>query len=225
MPAPKKPFDIDEAIQRLRKAAAGLPKAAMFALAEEGFTSPFQQLVACLISVRTLDEVSEPAARELLTRAPNPEAMVLLSVSEIDQLIRRSTFHARKAEQILAMAQRIETEFGGELPCDRAVLESFAGIGPKCANLTLGIACGQPRVSADVHVHRVTNRWGYVQTSAPEQTSLVLEEILPVEYRVEINSLLVPFGKHICTGPRPLCPTCPLLEMCQQVGVVEPDRG
>lgn len=217
----KKPFDIHTAAARLRLATAELPKAAMFALAEEGFTSLFQQLVACLISVRTRDETSLPAALELLRRAPTPQAVAEMSPHQIDALIQQSTFHVRKAVQIHAMALRITKEMGGELPSDSELLQSFEGIGPKCAHLALGIACGQPRISVDVHVHRVTNRWGYVQTSSPEQTMRALEAVLPEAYHIEINSLLVPFGKHICTGLRPRCPTCPLLDMCQQVGVTE----
>jgi endonuclease III len=217
----KKPFNIHTAVERLRLATAGLPKAAMFALAQEGFTSLFQQLVACLISVRTRDETSLPAARELLRRAPTPQAVAEMSPNQVDVLIQQSTFHARKAVQIHAMALRILKEMGGELPCDSELLQSFEGIGPKCAHLALGIACGQPRISVDVHVHRVTNRWGYVHTSSPEQTMRALEALLPEAYYIEINSLLVPFGKHICTGVRPRCPTCPLLDMCQQVGVTE----
>ena len=96
---------------------------------------------------------------------------------------------------------------------------SFSGVGLKCANRTVGIACGQMRVSADVHVHRVTNRWGYIMTASPEASSQALESKLPRQYWVEINQLLVPFGKHICTGRLPRCSTCPVLEYCQQVGV------
>ena len=98
-------------------------------------------------------------------------------------------------------------------------MQSFQGIGPKCANLALGIACNQQRISLDIHVHRVCNRWGYVRTRTPEQTMGALETILPPEYWVEINERLVPFGKHICTGVRPKCSSCPVLEMCRQVGV------
>ena len=206
-------------MQRLRLAVSDLPKAAMFELYDDGFTTPFEQLIACLISVRTYDEVSLPVSRALFARARTPAQMVRLAPAEIDHLILRCSFHERKAHQIHAIAQRILDQFGGELPCDAAVLESFDGIGPKCANLTLGIACGQPRVSADIHVHRVTNRWGYVQASTPERTGQLLEQLLPEAYRVEINRLLVPFGKHICTGRLPRCSTCPLLDMCQQVGV------
>ncbi|HEX6986935.1 MAG TPA: endonuclease III, partial [Planctomycetaceae bacterium] len=92
-------------------------------------------------------------------------------------------------------------------------------VGPKCANLVLGIACGRPGVAVDVHVHRVTNRWGYVQARSPEATMAALRERLPQKFWVELNALLVPFGKHVCTGRLPKCSTCPLLDMCRQVGV------
>jgi len=142
-----------------------------------------------------------------------------LTPDQIDALIRPATFHERKAHQIHAIARRVVEELGGELPCDDALMQSFAGVGPKCAHLALGIACGEPVISVDIHVHRVVNRWGYVQSATPEQTMLALETKLPERYWVPINSLLVPFGKHICTGIRPKCSTCPVLDMCQQVGV------
>ena len=136
-----------------------------------------------------------------------------------DELIRPSTFHERKARQIHQIARRIVTEHAGILPCDADVLLSFEGVGPKCANLVLGIACGQPFIGVDIHVHRVTNRWGYVATTTPEKSMQALTEKLPRHYWVEINRLLVPFGKHVCTGKLPRCSTCPVLDMCQQVGV------
>ena len=191
----------------------------MFELAEEGFDSAFEQLIACIISIRTFDEVTLPTARRLFARARTPLAVSQLTVNEIEALIRGSSFHERKAPQIQAIAQRVVDEYDGTLPCDREVLLSFAGVGPKCANLALGIACGEPTISVDVHVHRVTNRWGYVSASTPERTMAALEAKLPRRYWIEINRLLVPFGKHICTGQLPHCSTCPILDMCQQVGV------
>ena len=216
---PKKPFDIDQAIDRIRMAVTPLPKAAMFELADEGFGSPFEQLVACIISIRTFDEVTLPTARRLFACARTPLEVSQLTPAEIDTLIIASSFHERKAHQIHAMAQRIVEEYGGTLPCDTEVLLSFEGVGPKCANLVLGIACDEAHIGVDVHVHRVTNRWGYVQAATPARTMTALEAKLPQEYWVEINRLLVPFGKHICTGQRPCCSTCLVLEMCQQVGV------
>jgi endonuclease-3 len=85
--------------------------------------------------------------------------------------------------------------------------------------LAAGIACGQAKISVDIHVHRVTNRWGYVATKTPEQTMDALERVLPPAYHVEINRLLVPFGKHVCTGSAPRCSNCPVLTYCRQIGV------
>ncbi len=218
----KIPFDVTLALQTIAPAVVPYPKAAMFQLAEEGYTTAFEQLIACILSIRTYDEVSLPLARQLFAVARSPQAIAALPIPEIDRLITQSTFHERKAAQIQAIAQRVMDEFGGELPCEETVLLSFAGVGVKCAHLTLGVACGQLFISVDVHVHRVTNRWGYVATHSPEKTMLALEEKLPKAHWVEINRLLVPFGKHICTGDHPHCSTCPVLTMCQQVGVENP---
>jgi endonuclease III len=196
-----------------------LPKAAMFALAEDGHRSLFEQLVGCILSIRTLDEVSLVAARRLFSAAPDPGAIARLRPAAIDRLIGDTSFHSAKAAQIRAIARRTVDEFGGRLPCDAEVLRQFRGVGPKCAHLALGIACGERRISVDIHVHRVTNRWGYVRTAAPEATMMALERVLPPRYWVEINALLVPFGKHICTGRAPRCSACPVLDMCRQVGV------
>src|SRR4051794_31615619 len=138
--AGKRPFDLKVAVPRLRKAVRPLPKAALFQLAEDGHTSVFEQLVACLISIRTFDETTLPAARRLFAVARTPADVAKLSVAEIDRLIGDCTFHRPKAEQIQAIAERAVAKFGGELPADPDVLMSFRGVGPKCANLALGIA-------------------------------------------------------------------------------------
>src|ERR1044071_9753416 len=135
----KRPFDIDLAISRIREAVQPFAKAAMFEWAEDGFDSPFEQLVACIISIRTYDEVMLPTARKLFARARTSEQVSLMTPQEIDELIRLSTFHENKAFQIHAIARRVVDEFQGSLPCDEEVLLSFKGVGPKCANLVLGI--------------------------------------------------------------------------------------
>jgi endonuclease-3 len=191
----------------------------MFELAARGHRSLFEQLVGCVISIRTLDEVSLPVSLALFARAATPQRIAALSVAQIDRLIRDSAFHRGKAATIREIARRTTTEFDGTLPCDVDVLTSFTGVGPKCANLALGVACGETRISVDVHVHRVTNRWGVVRTRTPEATMEALERILPKRYWIEINRLLVPFGKHVCTGRAPKCSTCPVLAYCRQVGV------
>jgi endonuclease-3 len=215
----KRPFDIDVTMSRVREAVGPFPKAALFELAEAGFDSPFEVLIACIISIRTRDETTLVCARRLFARARTPIAVNQLNPEAIDEAIATCAFHDAKARQIHDMARYVVAAHGGTLPCDAELLRSFRGVGPKCAHLVLAIACHQPCISVDIHVHRVTNRWGYVQARTPEQTMAALEAILPRQYWVEINRLLVPFGKHICTGIRPRCSTCPVLDMCQQVGV------
>lgn len=213
------PFDIDLAIQQIDDAVQPFPKAALFELVNQGYRSPFEVLVACMISIRTRDETTIPAAHRLFGQAHTPATISDLSPGEIHRLIKACTFPEPKARQIHAIACRLVQDYHGTLPCDPELLLSLPGVGPKCANLVLGIACNQPRIGVDIHVHRVTNRWGYVHTRSPEKTMVTLETKLPQRYWVDINRLLVPFGKHICTGNLPRCTTCPLLEMCQQIGV------
>jgi endonuclease-3 len=215
----KQPFDIETALRILPAALEPFPKAALFALYAEGHTSAFEILAACILSIRTLDEDTLTVSRRLLAQAHTPAQMTALSVEEIDVLITSCTFHDNKARQLHVIAARLVNEYGGELPCDRDLLLSFAGVGPKCANLVMGIACGEPFIGVDIHVHRVTNRWGYVQTKTPEDTLAALEARLPRPYWIELNRLLMPFGKFVCTGKLPRCSTCPVLEMCQQVRV------
>jgi endonuclease-3 len=203
----------------VREADRDFPPAMMRGLADEGYTTVFQQLVACIISVRTLEETSIVITRRLFERARTPAALAELELSEIDRIIHGSGFHNEKSRLIQLVAQRTVAEFGHDLPCDFEVLTSFPGVGPKCANLVLGIACGVPAIGVDIHVHRITNRWGYVHTRTPEQTLAALTAELPTGYWIDINALLVPFGKHICTPTRPWCSTCPIFDQCQRVGV------
>ncbi len=215
----KQPLKIAAVLRRIRQAVRPLPKAAMFALAQEGYTSLFEQLVACILSIRTRDEVSLVAARRLFAAARSPDEIASQSVDQLDRLIADVSFHQPKASQIRDIARTTVTRYSGALPCDAEILRALRGVGPKCAHLALGIACGQTRISVDIHVHRVVNRWGYVAAAQPEQTMAELERRLPRRYWVEINGLLVPFGKHICTGRLPHCSTCPVLDMCRQIGV------
>jgi endonuclease-3 len=215
----KRPLDLHLALERIEDAIKSYPKAALFELYEEGYTTVFEQLVACMISIRTRDETTLPLSRRLFERARTPAEMLKLDPGEIEEIINQSSFATPKSRQIHAIARSAVEEHSGELPCDPEVLLAFSGVGPKCANLALGIACGYPSISVDIHVHRVTNRWGYVQTNTPEQTTVALHQKVPERHWIDINRLLMPFGKQICTGQRPHCSTCPVLEMCRQVGV------
>jgi len=216
---PRPDFPIDAALDRVRSAVEPYPPAVMFDLAERGYISLFQQVVACVVSIRTREEETLPICLRLFAAAPDAEAMAALDEETIDRLIRPSTYHDQKAGRIRSIARRTVDEFGGVLPCSRDVVLGLPGVGPKCANLALGIACGLPLIAVDIHVHRVVNRWGYVSAKTSERTMDALEVVLPERYRVEINKLLVPFGKHICTGDRPWCSRCPVRDDCRRVGV------
>ena len=212
-------FDIHEAVRLLRPVVQSLPKAALFDLYDQGYTSLFEQLISCIISIRTYDEVTVPTAVRLFDLARTPEAVQRLTPSQIDAAITESTYHEAKSYQIHTIATTIMDRYQGELPGNFETLTSFKGVGPKCAGLALGIALGQPYIGVDIHVHRITNRWGYVEAKTPEKTMVALQQKLPKEYWVEINRLLVPYGKHVCKGTYPRCSECLLVSMCQQKGV------
>ena len=216
---PDPSFPVALALDRIAVLAETLPQPAMFELADEGRRSVFEQLVACLVSVRSRDETTLPAVRRLFAAAPTPAAVSALRADQIEELITGSTYADRKAGQIREIARATVDRFNGALPCDDAVLRAFNGVGPKCANLTLGVACNLPRISVDIHVHRVVNRWGVVRTKTPDQTLGVLEVLVPPERWTSVNRLLMPFGKYWCTALRPRCSDCPVADLCHRVGV------
>ena len=216
----KKPFDLPDMLQRIEAAIQPFPKAAMFELYERGYTSVFEQLMSCLISIRTLDETTIPLSEQLFAKARTPKQLLKLSHGELADLLYGSQFPGQKAETMLAIAQIAEEEYGGKLPANFEKLTALKGVGPKCANLAIGVSTGKGGISVDVHVHRVVNRWGYIQTATPEKTMAELEIKVPQERWVHINRLLMPFGKHICKTV-PLCSTCPVLDYCRQVGVTK----
>lgn len=217
----KRPFDVATVLKRIEKAIAPFPKAAMFELYERGYTSLFEQLMSCIISIRTLDETTIPVSEKLFAVARTPEQLLKLDHATLATLLHGTTFPGQKAATLLGIAQAANDEYNGILPADFDKLTSLKGVGPKCANLALGITEGIAAISVDVHVHRVVNRWGIVQTKTPEQTMVHLQQIVPKNKWTDINRLLMPFGKHICTGALPHCSTCPVLEYCRQVGVTK----
>jgi endonuclease-3 len=215
----KPDFDLDVVLHEVEKAIQPYPKAAMFELSERGYDTLFEQLISCIISIRTLDETTIPVSLRLFERARTAEQLLAIDIPTLTDLLYGTTYPDQKAYTMHGIADRIINEFGGELPANYETLISLKGVGPKCANLALGVATGQAAISVDVHVHRVVNRWGYVQTKQPEQTLKKLEGQVPREQWVAINRLLMPFGKHICTGTLPRCSTCVVLPWCEQVGV------
>ncbi|WZP00756.1 endonuclease III [Isosphaeraceae bacterium EP7] len=218
---PDEPFDIDEVFRRLRKAVAPYAKAAMFDLRDRGYGTPFEQLVGSLISARTRDEVTLAICLRLFEVARTPRAMAAMDHATLVGLLTGAGFPEPKARDLIEFSRRIVEDHGGVVPDTAEGLMAFRGVGPKIAALTLAVGFGRPALAVDIHVHRVTNRWGYVATKTPEQTAAALLEILPERYWIEINERLVPFGKHICTGTLPACSSCVLRSMCRRVGVTQ----
>ena len=206
----------------MRRAVAGVPKAAMFDLRDRGHGTPFEQLVGSLISARTRDETTLPTCLRLFEVARTPAAMAALDEEALIQQLAGVTFAGTKARDILSLSRRIVEEHGGRVPETMEGLTAFRGVGPKIAALTLAVGFGRPAIAVDVHVHRITNRWGYVATATPEKTAEALAAKLPERYWIEINERLVPFGKTTCTAARPWCSTCVVLSQCRQVGVANP---
>ncbi len=217
----KLPFDLKTVLNKIEQATANYPKAAMFDLYERGFTSLFEQLISCIISVRTLDETTISVSLRLFDQARTAETMLLLPHEKLVQLLYGSTFPGQKAETILGISKIAVEKYNGQLPTNFEGLTALKGVGPKCANLALGVAAKLPGISVDIHVHRVVNRWGITKTAQPEQTMVFLQNNVPQEKWIDLNRLLMPFGKHICTGTLPHCSTCPVLEYCGQVGVTK----
>jgi endonuclease III len=215
----KKPFNLSIVLKRIEKAVKPYPKAALFELFERGYSTLFEQLISCIISIRTLDETTIPVSEKLFKIARTPKEFLRLSPKQLEQVLHGATFPGQKAFTIIGISKAAIEQYHGELPSEFEKLIQLKGVGPKCANLALGVAHRQAAISVDVHVHRVTNRWGFIQTSSPEQTMLQLEQKVPKQKWIDINRLLMPFGKHICTGRLPHCSTCPVLKYCMQIGV------
>ncbi|HUQ97493.1 MAG TPA: endonuclease III [Chitinophagaceae bacterium] len=217
----KRPFDLETVLKNIEKAVSRYPKAAMFELYERGYNTLFEQLISCIISIRTLDETTIPVALRLFAVARTPKELLKLTPQQLEEILHGSTFPGQKAHTMLGVAKAAAEQYNDTLPADFTALTALKGVGPKCANLALGVSGGIAAISVDVHVHRVVNRWGFVQTKTPEQTMTQLQIVVPKKSWIDINRLLMPFGKHICTGALPYCSTCPVLHYCHQVGVTK----
>lgn len=180
---------------------------------------PFRVLVACLLSLRTKDATTATASARLFSLATTPTALRALPVGSIERAIYPVSFYRRKARTLKAICGDLETRFGGVVPSAIEDLLSLPGVGRKTANLVVTLGFGKPGICVDTHVHRITNRWGYVTTRTPDETEQVLRRTLPTQYWIELNDLLVAYGQHRCTPRSPYCSRCKLSRWCRRVGV------
>jgi len=181
---------------------------------------PFRVLVACLLSLRTKDETTGPAAARLFARADTPEAMRRLSPRAIERAIYPVGFYRTKARVLRDVSRDLIERFGGSVPDDIDALLTLKGVGRKTANLVVTQGFNKPGICVDVHVHRISNRWGYVQTRTPQETEMALRRRLPRRYWIGYNDLLVSFGQNICLPVSPHCSRCPIRTGCPRKGVV-----
>jgi endonuclease III len=205
--------EIIRAIRILEKETARYRLPAVGAVAREK-SDPFLILVSCILSLRTRDSVSAEVSRRLFTAAHSPAAIARLGTARLETIIHSVNFYRTKAAVIRQAARRIETEFAGKVPATAEGLLSLKGVGRKTANLVLGLGFGVPAICVDTHVHRISNRLGWVSTQTPGQTEKALERILPQRYWIRINGLLVAFGQNLCFPLRPACGRCPLCRYC-----------
>lgn len=188
-------------------------------LIEAQTKDPFKVLVATILSARTKDETTAKVVGKLFQVVHNSADLNKLTEQEIDALIYPVGFHKNKAKFLKELHGELVSRFQGQVPEEIDDLVTLPGVGRKTANLVRAIAYRKPAICVDVHVHRITNRWGYVQTATPFDTEMQLRKILPEEYWLQINSYLVAFGQNHCTPINPHCDTCPIAVYCQRVGV------
>jgi len=181
--------------------------------------NPYKVLIACILSLRTKDEVTIPASERLFAIADTPAKMIKLSTKEIEKLIFPAGFYKTKAQTILDISQRLLDEFDAQVPNTMEGLLSFKGVGRKTANLVLGLGFGLPAVCVDTHVHRISNRFGYVETKTPEETEMALRAKLPKPYWNIINTVLVLHGQQICKPIGARCDICPVARDCLKLDV------
>ena len=186
---------------------------------EAGRNDPFRVLISCLLSLRTKDETTAAASTRLFARADDPAAMSKLSAATIEKLIYPVGFYRVKAGQILEISRRLLRDHGGAVPDDIDTLLELPGVGRKTANLVVTMGFGKPGICVDTHVHRITNRWGYVSTRNPDETEKALRAKLPRRYWIPINDLLVTWGQNVCHPTSPRCSGCKLADCCDRVGV------
>jgi endonuclease-3 len=189
-------------------------------LMAETYESPFRVLISCILSLRTQDSTTAKASHRLFAMADTPEAMVKLSAKKIEKLIFPVGFYRTKAKVILDICRTLIAQYGGKVPDEIDELLKLKGVGRKTANLVVTLGYKKPGICVDTHVHRISNRWGYVKTKTPQETEFALRAKLPNQYWIEYNDLLVSFGQHLCKPISPFCSKCPVRQYCRQVGVI-----
>lgn len=205
-------INIDKIVEILQ--SANQPRSEFVNLMET-FHNPYLVLIACILSLRTNDKTTYPATLRMLELAQTPQEMAKVSEEDLANAIYPVGFYKNKAKQIIELSKTIVEKLDGKVPDTIENLTKFNGVGRKTANLVLAKGFGIPAICVDVHVHRIFNRIGYVNTKTPDETEFALREKLPQKYWLDINTLMVTHGQNVCKPTKPKCNECPIREYCE----------
>lgn len=211
--------EIHAALRILRREVRQWQEPVVGVVARES-RDPFKILIACVLSLRTKDQTTTEASRRLFTLAAHPASMVKVPLRLIERAIYPVGFYRTKAKQIREICRRLLSQFDGRVPDSIEALLTLPGVGRKTANLVVTVGYNKPGICVDTHVHRISNRWGYVRTKTPEHTEEALRRKLPLRYWITFNDLLVPFGQNLCQPVSPFCSRCMIRKYCDRVGVL-----
>ena len=211
---------IHAAIKILRREIRQWGEPVVGVVARESARDPFRILISCLLSLRTKDKTTSEASARLFALAHTPAALLKLPQRRIERAIYPVGFYRTKAKAIHAICRRLLEVYEGQVPQSIDELITLAGVGRKTANLVVTVGYQKPGICVDIHVHRISNRWGYVKTRTPEETEQALRARLPKRYWITFNDLLVPYGQNLCQPVSPFCSRCKLIDLCDRVGVV-----
>jgi endonuclease-3 len=181
--------------------------------------NPYRVLISCILSLRTKDKATARASKRLFKVAATPYKMIGVQASRIEKLIYPVGFYRNKAKSILGMSRKIIEDFKGRVPDSLEDLLELKGVGRKTANLVLGLGYNIPAICVDTHVHRISNRLGWVKTKEPHQTEEALQKIIPKNYWIRLNTILVAFGQNLCLPISPYCSKCAVKGLCAKRGV------
>ncbi len=210
--------NLDQVVTLIKKALAHLPDPSV-TLVGKRWKTPYHVLISCLLSLRTKDTTTLPASERLFALANTPKEMLQLTTSQIEKAIYPVGFYKTKAKTLHGVSHDILEKFDGKVPSDLDTLMTMKGVGRKTANLVLTEGFGQNAMCVDTHVHRISNRFGYIKTNDPHETEMALRKKLPEKFWMDYNAMLVLWGQNICKPISPLCSTCPVKKFCARVDV------
>jgi endonuclease-3 len=207
--------DIHQVVRVLRKEVRQWPMPAIGNYVE----TPFTTLISCILSLRTQDKTTNAASERLFAIASTPREMLATKVETIEKAIYPVAFYRVKSRTIHAICEQILTRFKGEVPSRLEQLLELPGVGRKTANIVVTLAFRKAGIAVDTHVHRISNRLGYVKTKSADDTEVALRKRLPRRYWLVFNDLLVAYGQNLCKPISPFCSRCKIADYCKRVGV------